>query len=223
MYTLVFPSDSPPGGGRTVPRTVSRTALREDLQNSDGHSDSPSGGPSKHRRSLGQPFGRHSRTAPRALRSKLRPLYRVAHIRCHLSGRASPSRTSSYRKLDSLPALRKTLFVGGRERTSKAWYVYERISMGKWQPYGLLFIGKPRGRASTWKYQNALGYPFHKKEYAIWECHVELHGGAPPWPATLMGVPPMRCLAHNLLLEALFGISKKCFSKKSKICHHYSR
>ena len=100
MYTLIFSSDSPPGDGRTVPRTVSRTALREDLRNSNGHPDSPSGG------TLEQPL--------RALRSKLRPLYRVAHIRCHLSGRASPSRTSSHRNPDSLSALRN-YFVGGRE------------------------------------------------------------------------------------------------------------
>src|SRR3990170_4787082 len=42
MYSFVCPSDSPPGGSRTVPRTVSRTALREDLRNSNGHPDSPS-------------------------------------------------------------------------------------------------------------------------------------------------------------------------------------
>src|SRR4030066_347228 len=101
MYSIIWPSDSPPGGGRTVPRTVSRTALREDSQNSDRHLDSPSGG------TLEQPL--------RALRSKLRPLYRVAHIRCHLSGRASPSRTSSHRNPDSLSALRN-YFVGGREK-----------------------------------------------------------------------------------------------------------
>src|SRR3989337_1656524 len=117
MYTLVFPSDSPPGGGQTVPRTVSRTALREDLRNSDSHSDSPSGGLTELGPSLGQPFGRHSRTAPRALRSKLRPLYRVAHIRCHLSGRASPSRTSSHRNPDSLLALRNSF--RGREREAR--------------------------------------------------------------------------------------------------------
>src|SRR3990170_4937823 len=96
MYTLICPSDSPPGGGRTVPRTVSRIALREDLRNSDGHSDSPSGGTLE-------------------LIPKLRSLYRVAHIRCHLFGRASPSRTSSHRNPDSLSALRN-YFVGGRER-----------------------------------------------------------------------------------------------------------
>src|SRR3990170_5331991 len=62
MYSLVCPSDSPPGGSRTVPRTVTRTALREDLRSSNGHPDSPSGGLSKLGRSLGQPFGRHSRT-----------------------------------------------------------------------------------------------------------------------------------------------------------------
>ena len=140
MNTLIRHTDSPPGGGRTVPRTVSRTALREDLQNSDVHSDNPSGGPSNSeghsdnpsggltrlRPSLGQPFGRHSRTAPRALRSKLRPLYRVAHIRCHLSGRTSPSRTSSCRNLDNLTALRNSF--RGRERRSQiiAWHLYVR-------------------------------------------------------------------------------------------------
>src|SRR3989337_797572 len=117
MYTLIFPSDSPPGGGRKVPRTVAWTALREDLRNSDGHSDSPSGGLTELRPSHGQPFGRHSRTAPQALRSKLRPLYRVAHIRCHLSGRASPSRTCSHRNPDSLSALRNSF--RGRERRSE--------------------------------------------------------------------------------------------------------
>jgi hypothetical protein len=92
-------SDSPSGGGRTVPRTMSRTALREDPRNSNEDSDSPSGG--------------HS-NSPSGRRSKLRPLYGVAHIRCQLSGRASPFRTSSCRKLDSLSALRN-YFVGGRE------------------------------------------------------------------------------------------------------------
>ena len=109
MYTLICYSDSPPGGGRTAPpgrcrgqpfgrtfetRTVTRTALREDLRNSDGHTDSPSGGTHE-------------------LRPKLRSLYRVAHIRCHLSGRASPSRTSSCRNPDSLTALRNSF--RGRE------------------------------------------------------------------------------------------------------------
>ena len=112
MYTLICSSDSPPGGGRTAPgrcrgqpfgrtfetRTVTRTALREDLRNSDGHTDSPSGGTHE-------------------LRPKLRSLYRVAHIRCHLSGRASPSRTSSCRNPDSLTALRNSF--RGRERRSQ--------------------------------------------------------------------------------------------------------
>src|SRR3989337_1927093 len=124
MYTLIRHSDSPPGGGRTVPRAVSRTALREDLRNSNGHSDSPSGGHTELGPSLGQPFGRHSRTAPRALRSKLRPLYRVAHIRCHLSGRASPSRTSSHRNPDSLSALR-TISWEGERMPDHAWLLYE--------------------------------------------------------------------------------------------------
>src|SRR3989337_2302986 len=106
MYTLIHHTDSPPGGSRTVPRTVSRTALREDLRNSNGHSDSPSGGLTELGPSLGQPFGRHSRTAPRALRSKLRPPYRVAHMRRHLYGGPPPPRTSPHRTPDSLSALR---------------------------------------------------------------------------------------------------------------------
>ena len=97
--------EQPPGRCRGQPfgrtfktRTVTRTALREDLRNSDGHTDSPSGGTHE-------------------LRPKLRSLYRVAHIRCHLSGRASPSRTSSCRNPDSLTALRNSF--RGRERRSQ--------------------------------------------------------------------------------------------------------
>ena len=86
--------------GRTFEtRTVTRTALREDLRNSDGHTDSPSGGTHE-------------------LRPKLRSLYRVAHIQCHLSGRASPSRTSSHRNPDSLSALRN--YFPGREREDRS-------------------------------------------------------------------------------------------------------
>ena len=102
MYTIIRLTDSPPGGGRTVPRTVSPTALREDPRNSDGDSDSPSGG--------------HS-NSPSGKRSKLQSLYGVAHIRCQLSGRASPSRTSSCRNPDSLTALRNSF--RGRERRSQ--------------------------------------------------------------------------------------------------------
>src|SRR3990170_7376130 len=64
MYSIIWPSDSPPGGGQTVPRMVSRTALREDLRQLDCHSYSPSGGLTEFGPSLGQPFGRHSRIAP---------------------------------------------------------------------------------------------------------------------------------------------------------------
>src|SRR3954469_7376104 len=78
---------------------MSRTALREDPRNLNGNSDSPSGGPSN---------------SPSGKRSKLRPLYGVAHIRCHLSGRSSPSRTSSCRNPDNLSALRN--YFAGRER-----------------------------------------------------------------------------------------------------------
>ena len=95
--------DSPSGGGRTVPRTMSWIALREDPRNSDGDSDSPSGG--------------HS-NSPSGKRSKLQSLYRVAHIRCHLSGRASSSRTSSCRNPDSLTALRN--YFAGREREARS-------------------------------------------------------------------------------------------------------
>src|SRR3989337_3656409 len=140
MYSIIWPSDSPPGGGRTVPRTVSRTALREDLRKPNGHSDSPSGGLTELGPSLGQPFGRHSRTAPRALRSKLRPLYRVAHIQCHLSGRASPSRISSCRNPDSLSALRN--YFAGREREGQIMHglcMLRKRVFG--QPPPPLFIG----------------------------------------------------------------------------------
>ena len=106
------------------PRTVSRTALREDLRNSNGHSDSPSGGPSKLGGHTDSPSG-----GTHELRPKLRSLYRVAHIRCHLSGRASPSRTSSHRNPDSLSALRN--YFAGRERRSQIIAMecmWERVS-----------------------------------------------------------------------------------------------
>src|SRR3990170_3112377 len=125
MYSIIWPSDSPPGGGRTVPRTVSRTALREDSQNSDRHLDSPSGGTLK--------------TAPRAQRSKLRPLYGVAHIRCHQSGRASPSRTSSHRNPDSLSALRN-YFVGGRKNARSCMACVRELEWGWRAPLHLLIL-----------------------------------------------------------------------------------
>src|SRR5215216_2869385 len=105
--------DSPSGGGRTVPRMMSRTALREDPRNSNGDSDNPSGGQSN---------------SPSGKRSKLRPLYGVAHIRCQLSGRASPSRTSSCRNPDSLSALRN-YFVGGREESQIMHGICERVGV----------------------------------------------------------------------------------------------
>ena len=141
MYTLICYSDSPPGGGRTAPpgrcrgqpfgrtfetRTVTRTALREDLRNSDDHTDRPSGGTHE-------------------LRPKLRSLYRVAHMRCHLSGRASASRTSSYRNPDSLSALRN--YFAWRERRSQiiAWHLYESKGMSVESASPPLFIGKTQG------------------------------------------------------------------------------
>jgi hypothetical protein len=138
MYSLVCSPDgfsgSPSGGLGTVPRIVPP----------DGSSDSPSGGYQNLGRSLGQPFRRHTRTAPRAKRMILRPLYGVAHIRCHLSGRASLSRTSSHRNLDSLSALRN--YFAGREREARQVYgMCMRASMMFGQPPHLLFIGKPRG------------------------------------------------------------------------------
>src|SRR3990170_2522237 len=153
MYSIIWPLDSPPGGGRTVPRTVSRTALREDLRNSDSHSDSPSGGLTELGPSLGQPFGRHSRTAPRALRWKLRPLYRVAHIRCHQSGRASPSRTSSCRNPDSLSALRNS-FVGGRENARSCMACVREQGMKEMASPTPPFIGQGKGWGGMLKYQN---------------------------------------------------------------------
>src|SRR3990170_2452537 len=118
MYSFICPSDSPPGGGQTVPRTVSRTALREDLRNSNCNSDSPSGGTLQ-------------------LRPKLRSLYRVAHIRCHLSGRASPSRTSSHRNPDSLSAQRN-YFVGGRENARSFMACVRELEWGWRAPLHLL-------------------------------------------------------------------------------------
>src|SRR3989337_1533185 len=95
--------------------------------------------------------------------------------------------------------------------------------MSKWQPYALLYIGWPRGRMVTPKPQSTLGIFLSKREYAIWECHVELHGGAPPLVGHIGGGPPMRCHALLPLLEGLFGLSKKMLFQKSKICFHYSR
>ena len=136
MYTLICSSDSPPGGGRTAPRTVSRTALREDLRNSDGHTDSPSGGTHE-------------------LRPKLRSLYRVAHIRCHLSGRASPSRTSSCRNPDNLTALRNSF--RGRERRSQIMHgmcMRARDECGG-LPLHLYYRKSQGGRVVSQKTQNA--------------------------------------------------------------------
>ena len=64
------------------------------------------------------------------------------------------------------------------------------------------------------KPQSALGISLSKKEYAIWECHVEHHGAPPPWPATLGGSPMRSLLAPQSLLEAFLEISKKGFSTK---------
>src|SRR3990170_4065136 len=184
MYSLICPSNSPPGGGRTVTRTVSRTALREDLQNSDGHSDSPSGGLTELGPSLGQPFGRHSRTAPRPLRSKLRPLYRVAHIRCHLSGRASPSRTSSCRNPDSLSALRN--YFAGREREARQVYgMCMRARIKVWAAPSPPFIGKPRGRMGIQNTKNT----HEGNHFPRVKGESQRTCGA-PWGTPLLGLPP---------------------------------
>ena len=82
----------------------------------DDVADSPSRGPWKLERRLGQPF-RRTLEQPLGQRPKLQPLYGVAHIRCQLSGRASPSRTSSCRNPDSLTALPNSF--RGRERRSQ--------------------------------------------------------------------------------------------------------
>jgi hypothetical protein len=178
---------------------MSRTALREDPRNSNGNSDSPSGGPSN---------------SPSGKRSKLRPLYGVAHIRCQLSGRASPSRTSSCRNPDSLSALRNSF--RGREREARQVYgMCMRARMGLGLPYALLYIGKPRGRNVTQKTPKCPWHiPFQKGI-----CHMGVPCGAPWWSSTLGrpplgGDPPMRCHALLPLLEGLFGISKKVLFQK---------
>ena len=131
--------------GRTFEtRTVTRTALREDLQNSDGHTDSPSGGTHE-------------------LRPKLRSIYRVAYIWCHLSSRASPSRTSSCRNPDSLTALRNSFRARERRIQIIAWHLYESKGMRFGQHPHLLFIGKPRGRMGILKYQKCPHFMSHTK------------------------------------------------------------
>ena len=135
--------EQPPGRCRGQPfgrtfetRTVTRTALREDLRNSDGHTDSPSGGTHE-------------------LRPKLRSLYRVAHIRCHLSGRASPSRTSSCRNPDSLSALRN--YFTGREREARSLHgtcMWEGMSV-EGCPSTSIYRKSQGGRVVSQKTQNA--------------------------------------------------------------------
>ena len=120
---LGFTTSQPRG---CIPSSAPRTALREAVGQSLGLS-------------RGQPFGRiletrtetqtalredtrttpreDTRTDPWAKDHKLQSLYGVAHIRCQLSGRASPSRTSSCRNPDSLTALRNSF--RGRERRSQ--------------------------------------------------------------------------------------------------------
>ena len=148
MYTLICSLETlreaveqPPGRCRGKPfgrtfetRTVTSTALREDLQNSDGHTDSPPGG-------------------TRELRLKLRSLYRVAHIRCHLSGRASPSRTSSCRNPDCLTTLRNSFH--GRERRSQIMHVMcmRARDDDNGSPFSSFY--RPRQGVGWWrKYQN---------------------------------------------------------------------
>ena len=123
---------------------MSRTALREDPRNSNGNSDSPSGGPSN---------------SPSGKRSKLRPFYGVAHIRCQLSGRTSPSITSSCRNPDNLSALRN-YFVGGREESQIMHGTCVRVGVTLYAaPSTLIYRPSPRvasPRSQGEKYQKAL-------------------------------------------------------------------
>ena len=115
MYSLVCPSDSPPGGSRTVPQTVSRTALREDARNSDGHSDSPSGG------TLEQPLGQKDRTYDLSTRLQIYGVIYPAGLR---RPELVPAGTQTTFRLY------ETISLGGREECQiMHGFVYESKSV----------------------------------------------------------------------------------------------
>src|SRR3990170_4055731 len=121
MYTLIRHSDSPPGGGRTVPRTVSRTALREALSNS------PSGTKDRNY-DLSTELHTYGVIYPAGLR---RP-------------ELVPTGTQTAFRLY------ETISLGGREN-ARSCMACVRARMGLGLPYALLYIGKPRGRNVTQK------------------------------------------------------------------------
>ena len=188
--------------GRTLEtRMVTRTALREDTRKPNGNSDSPSGG--------------HS-NSPSGKRSKLQSLYGVAHIRCQLSGRASPSRASSCRNPDSLSALRN--YFAGREREARQVYgMCMRARMKFGEPSPPLFIGKPRGKVGIQKYQKYPHFMSHIKGIKGMMdqvMEVLLHAGQPTHcGGAPQGVPSPPSLP---LLEAFWKYPKRCFPRRKK-------
>src|SRR3990170_3776466 len=99
------------------------------------------------------------------LRSKLRSLYRVAHIRCHLSGRASPSRTSSHRNPDSLSALRN-YFVGGRENARSCMACVRARDEGDGSP-----------NSSFYRPRQGVGWDVEIPKYPSFMSHMKGHNG----------------------------------------------
>ena len=197
MYFLVCSSDSPSGGGRTVPRTMSRTSLWEALTKTrtvtrialwEALSKSPSG-------------------------KKIEPttsLRGCTHTVSAIS-RASPSRTSSCRNPDSLSALRN--YFAGREREARQVYgmcMRARMSFGAASPP--LFIGKPRGKMVTKSTKTPPLYVTHKR--------LKKGKGVPcgaPWRSSTLGRPPLGgppmrgFLGPQALLEAFWNYPKSDF------------
>ena len=133
-------TDSPSGGALGISDGHSGSPSGGTLRISDGHSDSPLGGTPR----ISDGHSNSPSGGTPELRSKLRPLYQVAHIRCQLSGRASPSRTSSCRNPDSLSALRN-YFVGGREESQILHALLVRVGCLSGEPLSTSIYRKRQG------------------------------------------------------------------------------
>ena len=123
--------------------------------------------------------------SPSNRRSNVRSLYRVAHIRCHLSGRASPSRTISYRRLDSLAAVWNYFVEGEKERRIIAMPCGEKLEMS-WRALSTSIYSVGKGWREAWGWRTKGGAPSTKQPT---KGGRKLHGGAPHLPATHGGAP----------------------------------